>query len=371
MLFYVKMLFFAYMIKIKFRFLTFYILLILLISLDSYSQIGGNSIYKFLSLPNSARMSAVGGYIVAAKDDDVTLTFQNPSLLNSSMDNRLGFTFLDYFTDIGCGYAAYSKSYKKVGSFCAGIQYVNYGNFKRADATSQILGDFTAADYCLNIGYSRQLDSLFTIGIDVKNIYSVYDIYKSYGLAADIAFLYFKQKSQFAASVVVKNIGKQITEYVDGNKEPLPYEIQAGISQRLKHLPFRFFINLTHLEKFDLTYVVPDSYTDANILSNDTAKETKWHKYGVFGDKCLRHVVIGGELMPVKNFFLRFGYNYQRRQELKFDTRMGMAGFSFGVGLRVYRFHISYSRAVYDIAGKTNHFTITTNLNEFLSAGKK
>lgn len=361
------MLFFAYMIKVKFRFLTF---IVFLISLNSYSQTGGNSIYKFLSLPNSARLSSVGGYIVAAKDDDVTLPVQNPSLLNSSMDNHLGFTFLDYFADIGCGYAAYSKSYKKIGSFCAGMQYINYGTFKRADATSQILGNFTAADYCLNIGYSRQMDSLFTLGIGVKNIYSVYDVYKSYGLAVDMAFLYYKQKSQFAASIAVKNLGTQIREYMDGNKEPLPFEVQAGISQRLKHLPFRFFINLTHLEKFDLTYVVPDNSTDVNILSADTAKETKWHKYGVFGDKCLRHVVIGGEFMPVKNFFLRFGYNYQRRQELKFDTRMGMAGFSFGVGLRIYRFHISYARAVYDIAGKTNQFTITTNLNEFISPAK-
>ncbi|MFA6923013.1 MAG: type IX secretion system protein PorQ [Bacteroidales bacterium] len=359
------------MIKIKFQVLTF---IVFLISFNSYSQIGGNSIYKFLSLPNSARISSIGGYVVAAKDDDVTITLQNPSLINSSMDNHLGFTFLDYFADIGCGYAAYSKSYKKVGSFCAGLQYINYGTFKKADATSQIIGNFTAADYCLNIGYSRQMDSLFTLGIAVKNIYSVYDIYKSYGLAADLALLYYKQKSQFAASIIVKNIGTQLKEYVKGNKEPLPYEIQAGISQRLKHLPFRFFINLIHLEKFDLTYQVPvDSSTDVNLMTPDTAKKTKIGKIlkdaEPFGDKCLRHIVIGGEFMPIKNFYLRFGYNYQRRQELKFDTRIGMAGFSFGVGLKIYRFHISYARAVYDIAGKTNQFTITTNLSDFISKG--
>ena len=61
---------------------------------------------------------------------------------------------------------------------------------------------------------------------------------------------------------------------------------------------------------------------------------------------------------------LRFGYNYKRRQEMKIDTKTAMAGFSWGFGLKISKFHISYGRATYHLAGASNHFSISTNLNE-------
>ena len=332
-----------------------YFLLILIISflkLNGVAQIGGKGIYSFLTLPTSAR-----------------LAFNNPSLINPQMDNHLGFTFTDHFADISSVFVAYSKTFKKYGSFCAGLQYVNYGSFRRFDFNEVESGTFNAADYALNIGYSKPLDSVFTIGVDLKNIYSVYDVYKSYGLASDVALTYYKAKSQFTASLIVDNIGSQIKYYVPNDKEPLPFNVQLSISKRFKHLPFRLYLNFTHLEKFDLTYTDP-SVTTSSTLLTDSIKKTKFQNFekdaGTFLDKFARHIVIGGELIPVKNFYLRFGYNYERRQELKLDTRTGMVGFSFGLGMRVNRFHISYSRAIYNFAAKTNLFTITTNLNSFV-----
>jgi hypothetical protein len=37
-------------------------------------------------------------------------------------------------------------------------------------------------------------------------------------------------------------------------------------------------------------------------------------------------MVFGAEILPSENFIIRAGYNYQRRQELKFSERPGMVG---------------------------------------------
>ncbi|GAJ03981.1 unnamed protein product, partial [marine sediment metagenome] len=47
------------------------------------TQVGGKSTYQFLNLPVSARAASLGGKINSIKDNDLSLAFYNPSLLNS------------------------------------------------------------------------------------------------------------------------------------------------------------------------------------------------------------------------------------------------------------------------------------------------
>ncbi len=124
-----------------------------------------------------------------------------------------------------------------------------------------------------------------------------------------------------------------------------------------------------NLEKWDLTYVDP-----ANpVLTVDplTGESIKQNKTKIFGDKLMRHIVIGGEFLITKNFFLRAGYNYQRRKELKIPEKRGSTGFTFGFGLRIYKFHLSYGRALYHLAGATNNFSVSFDLNNFYSKAAK
>ena len=79
----------------------------------------------------------------------------------------------------------------------------------------------------------------------------------------------------------------------------------------------------------------------------------------------MRHIIIAGEFSPSKNFFVRLGYNYQRRQELKVTSKLSTVGFSWGFGLRISRFMFSYARSAYHLAGSPNFITISTNLKDF------
>ena len=333
--------------------------------IKSYSQIGGNNTYEFLNLPISARAAALGGNVLSIRDNDINLALLNPSLLNKTMDNHLALSYINYFSDINLGYAGYSKTFDKLGSFNAGMQYVNYGKFTRAEDNGEITGEFSAGEYALNLGWGRQLDSSFSIGSNFKTIYSTLEQYRSLGIAVDLAGTYFNERLKFGTTLLVKNIGTQVIAYRKGNKEPLPFEIQLGLSKQLEHAPFRFSMVLENLEKFDLTY---SDTTKAGVNINPITGEEIQEKIGFFG-KTLRHVVIGGEFLPSKNFNIRIGYNYQRRQELKLTTRGGISGFSWGFGFRISKFHISYSRATYHLAGASNHFTISTSLSSFNQEG--
>ena len=344
----------------KFILITLYLIPYTLFLIPCFSQIGGRSTYEFLNLSIPARVASLGGTLISVKDNDLNLTFQNPSLLDSTMHNTLAMSYIDYFSDIRYGYAAYSRSYRNIGSFSAGMQFLNYGNFIAANTYGEITGQFKAAEYAMNLSYSRPLDSMFAIGGTLKTIYSKLGEYTSYGNALDVGAVYNNKKRLFSSALVIKNVGKQWKTY-NVVHEPLPFEIQLGVSKKISHAPFRINLTATHLEKWDLTYIDPLLST-VDPITMDTIQKSK---AGKFADKLARHFIIGGEILLTKNFNLRIGYNYQRRQELKLESHPGITGFSFGFGLKVSKFNISYGYAKYHAAGGSNHFTIGTNFSEF------
>ena len=78
----------------------------------------------------------------------------------------------------------------------------------------------------------------------------------------------------------------------------------------------------------------------------------------------MRHAVLGVEILPSDNFSIRAGYNYQRRQELKFDERLSTVGFSMGFGLKIKRFRLDFATSRFHLAGSSNLFSLVINLNE-------
>jgi len=324
------------------------------------AQKGGESTYSFLGLTNAARVAALGGEVVSLSDGDINLVYHNPALLTSGMHNNLALNYVNYFAGVNYGYAAYGYTVEGIGNFAAGIHYVNYGTFDRTDELGEIQGTFRASEYAMNLFYSRTfLDTLLSVGINLKPIFSSLEQYNSFGLAVDLGATYFLPNSLTTFGLVVKNIGTQITTYT-GRRESLPFEIQAGVTQGLAHAPFLFSVTLQHLERWDLTYTVP---VEDNTLFPDTNSEKSG--FDIFGDKLMRHIVFGTEFFLGDNFHIDAGYNYKRRKEMMVNAHPGMVGFSMGFGFRVSKFHFSYGRASYHLAGGTNHFSLTVNLSEF------
>ena len=335
-------------------------LFLLLFPLLMVAQKGGESTYSFLGLTNAAKVAALGGELVSLMDDDINLIFHNPSLLTPQMHNHLNLNYVNYFAGVNYGYASYAYHRDRIGNFAAGIHYVNYGTFERTDELGESLGTFRASEYAMNLFYSRAIiDTFLTAGINLKPLYSSLENYNSLGIALDAGITYHHPRTLTTVAVVVKNLGTQFTTYA-GEREKVPFELQAGITQGLAHAPFRFNITFQNLERWDLTYEEPGQESN-NILG----EEVKQSGFDIFGDKLMRHMVFGVEFLFGKNFHVDLGYNYKRRQEMKVNARPGMVGFSWGFGFKVSKFHIAFGRASYHLAGGTNHFSLTTNLSEF------
>ncbi len=344
---------------------TLTLLLFLPFFLPVCAQIGGTYTYAFLNQPNSARVAALGGKSIAIPDPDLNLPFHNPSLLSADMSNQLVLNYVGYFADIKYGYASYARSFDSIGNFAIGMHYVNYGQFPYADVDGTRNGStFTASEYALNLMYSRSIDSFLTVGVNLKPIYSIFESYHSAGLAADIGATWYNPHTLFAAAVVLRNIGMQLTTYYgNAQREHIPFEIQAGISQKLAHAPFRFSVCFQQLQVWNLAYTsVLDNSTIYDPVAN---AEVKRSRLETFSDNLMRHTIFGLEFIPGKNFYVDLGYNYQRRQEMKIIPRPGMVGFSWGFGIKISRFRFSYGRATYHLAGGSNHFSLSTNLSDF------
>jgi hypothetical protein len=342
---------------------TLSLLCLIFLSAGASAQVGGKGTYQFLNLPNSARIAALGGNFLAINDDDITLTLANPSLINENMHNQLGISFVDYFTDINYGFAQYSRTFEKVGSFVGTMQYIDYGKFQEADETGVQYGYFHAGEYALNVGWGRKLTPLFAVGSNLKFVYSSLESYNSFGIGVDVAGSYFSKDGTFDASMIFRNIGYQVVAYYSGNHEPLPFEIQAGLSKKFKHLPFRVTTMLTHLEKWNVRYESP--INPAGGIDPVTGEPNEISGIDEFADNLMRHIIFGGEITIAKVLSLRVAYNYARRQEMKVPDKLSTVGFSWGFGIRVKQFNFSYARAAYHVVGSPNFITVMVDMDGF------
>jgi hypothetical protein len=314
----------------------------------SFSQTGGDNIYEFLNLTHSGFVASIGGSNVSVSGNNLNLAYHNPALLSPGMNNTLALNYVNYFAGINYGLAMYAKSYAGVGNFGAGLTYLNYGSFTESDPSGVITGNFNAAEYAFSFLYSREIDSLLTLGVNFKPVISHLERYTSFGFAFDIGAAWHNRSELFSAGIVIRNAGYQVTTYAGEPHQKLPFEIQAGVSQRLPHAPFRFSLTLKHLEKFDLTH----QYTQpASTVNNDPASSD-------FFENLMRHVVLGIELLPHKNFYFSGGYNYQRRRELQIDSKVSTVGLSWGFGINTTWMDVEFGRATFHLAGSSNHVSL-------------
>jgi len=344
------------------------IALFILLANSLMAQVGGNSTYKFLELTNSARMAALGGNVISIKEkaskySDISAAYHNPALLDSVMTHQVALNFVNYFAGINFGYLAYGLKPNKLGNMAIAMHYINYGEFIRANELGIKEGTFRAAEYAFNVQWSRQLDSAWYVGAAFKPILSQLEEYVSFGAAIDAGIVYHKPKHLFSAALVIKNLGTQIKPYSKGNYEPLPFDIQLGVTKKLAHAPFRFSLLAHHLYTWDMTYPAP--FKNKNLFGEVTEKETFGEKIGNNIENAMRHLNLGAELILSDNFQINLGYNHKRRVEMTIPDQLGFYGFSWGVDMKIKKYYISYGRAAYHFAGASNHFSININLDQF------
>jgi len=324
---------------------------------------GGHHVFQFLNLSSSARVTGLGGNLITVIDDDVTLAFANPALLNPSMSGQISFGNNFYLSDINHGYVSYGHYSEKWDlTWHGGLHYISYGDFKATDEIGNVTGKFNAGEYAFTVGAGKQLYERLSVGANLKFITSNFESYNSTGISTDIAAIFHDTARQFNITLVMKNIGTQLSTYTPGNHEPIPFEIQAGLSKRLRYLPFRFSIIYRYLDKWNILYDDPNSQEDLFFFGDGQASSKN-----DFVDNLARHLIFNGEFLFGRkdNFRVRVGYNHLTRKEMTVRNLRSLAGFSFGVGMKINRFRIDFGRGITQLGAGQTHLSISTNFKEF------
>ena len=293
----------------------------------SFSQ----NTYEFLRVDNSARAAALGGSFITYFDD-ADIIFYNPAGLKLIEGSPISFSFTKHLMDINLASLAYSIELENIGRFGAGVQYINYGTFDEADEFGNRTGEFGAGELALLLGYAGEVEENFYYGANVKFIYSSIANRSSSAVAVDLGFHYAIPSQKINIAVVALNLGTQLSSYINTN-EDLPIDVAVGVSKRLENLPLRLSLNFHKLTE---------------------KREDLAQRFKAF--------TVGAEFYLSKVFTLRFGYDNEKRSELKVGTTAGIAGFNAGLGINISSYRFDYGYSSLGTIGGLHRISLATEL---------
>lgn len=327
-----------------------------LLTFPAFSQVGGENVYQFLNLISSPRQAALGGKTITTYDYDVNQPLFNPASINEEMNGRLALNYSNYLGDVNYGTASYAYTHDKhVNTFHAGVTYINYGKFDGRNEFGEATGNFSGGEVALSLGYAYNVPwTNLYLGANAKFISSTLESYQSFGAAVDLGAIYVDDKNDINYGLVVRNFGTQITTY-NGEKEKLPFEVIAGISQELENVPVRWHLTLENLQKWKVAFANPAR--SEQTIDGGVQEE----KVG-FLSNAFRHVIFGVEILPQKAINFRLSYNFRRAAELKILDQRTFSGISAGFGIRFNKFRFDYSYSRYTSASNTSQFGLMINL---------
>ena len=341
------------------------IILPFLVSSSLIAQtIGGSSVFNFLKLPNTTQLTALGSVNVSVPSNDVGLAFNNPSLLKKEMHTQINAVFNNFYAGINAYHLSLAYRQEKLKTnFAWGLTYFDYGQVSETDASGNVLGSLQPNDWVMQVSASRSYLEKWNYGASFKFISSNFGMYRSNGIAFDIGVLYTDTANLFSASVLAKNMGYQLKKYAGTEADDLPFDLQFGVTKRLKEAPLAFSFTAHHLHQFDIYY-------NDTVFNNENSFDTNNDGKSTF-DEIFRHFVLAAQVFPVPQLEVTVGYNHLRRQELNINnTANGLNGFSLGVGLVVKKIQIRYARTHYQNNTAYNQLGLNLQLNEHFGLGK-
>ena len=302
--------------------------------------------YPFLNIPVSARQAALGGDAISVRDGDVSFAAINPGLMNIDQDKMLSINYSSYLADSNYGTLSYVKDLSQGHLLSLSARYMDYGKMPRTDDAANILGEFSASDAALGVGYAYQFEDEWTIGGKIDFVTSKIDTYTSMAISGSAGVTYHFKNTDETIALVFRNFGYQFKPF-NGVRERLPFRVDLGYTKVMELFPVALTITAHDLQKFNISQ-------DTDINGQPVG----------FGRKVLDHLSLGAEIFPGQSFNLRFGYNVKRGNELAVLDQRSFAGLSAGFGFKISFFRFDYAHVRYHNSSNVNMFGLTTDLIE-------
>lgn len=292
-----------------------------------------DNVFNFLRLPSSAHVSALGGDNITLAENDASLVFHNPALINYVSDLTMNLNMMTYMEGSLTASASFTKALGERATWGVQGRFINYGEMKETTVTGEQTGTFGARDVALSGTFAYGLAERLSGGVTAKMVGSFIGSYSSLGVCVDLGLNYYDPDREWSLSAVARNLGGQVSAYED-DFESVPLDLQLGVAKRLIGSPLRFSVTFVRL--------------------ND------W-QYGLG-----KHLVLGADLMLGKQFYIAAGYNPLRAAQMKIKSGDGEsshgAAISLGAGMTLERLQLHFAYAKYHVSSTSLMFTFSYTL---------
>ena len=306
--------------------------MLMLFSLLVYSQ-ESQTAYNFLRLPVSAHVAALGGDNITLTENDATLIFHNPALIQQVDDRTLNLNMMTYMQGTVTGSASFVKAFGTRGTWGVSGRYLDYGKMKETDDQGKQTGTFGARDVAIGGTFAYGLTEHISGGITAKLVASYIGNFSSLATAVDLGLNYYNPDSEWSISAVARNLGGQLEAFED-DFERMPLDLQLGVSKRLIGSPLRLTATLVRLNDWE---------------------------YGIG-----KHLVVGADVILSNQFYLAAGYNAMRASEMKVSNGDEMsthgAGLSLGGGIQLQKLKLHVAYAKYHVSASSLLINISYTL---------
>jgi long-subunit fatty acid transport protein len=304
-----------------------------LLTLEASAQ-ESKEVYSFLRLPVSAHAAAIGGENISLTEDDPTMIFHNPALINNVSDKSINLNIMTYMQGTVTASASFVKSLKERASWGVSGQFMSYGSIKETTVNNEQTGTFSPKDIALSGTFAYMLTNDLSGGITARFISSTIGSYSSAAVGFDLGLNYVNEERGWSLSAVAKNLGGQIKAYED-DFERIPFDLQLGVTKQLVGSPLTLHATLSRLHNWDQGFI--------------------------------KHLAIGADIHLGENIFVAAGYNFRRSSEMKItDTEDNKsnhgAGLSLGGGVLLERFKLQLAYAKYHVSAYSLLVNVTYSL---------
>lgn len=297
------------------------LLLLTILSVTIAGAQESKEVYSFLRLPVSAHAAALGGDNITFMDDDPTVIFHNPALLNNVSDKSINVNFMTYMEGSNTASASFVRAFKERATWGVSAQYMAYGSIKETTVDNVETGTFSPKDIALAGSFAYMLGNNISGGITGRFISSTIASYSSAAVAVDLGVNYFNEAIGLSVSAVAKNLGGQIKAYHD-DFERIPFDLQIGISKQFERAPLVLHATMNRLNNWEQGFI--------------------------------KHLAVGADIKIGQTVYLAAGYNFRRSSEMKITENEGSsshgAGISLGAGLQLQRFKLQLAYAKYHVS---------------------
>lgn len=327
----------------------------------------------FLRISPDARSGGMGDMGIALSPDANSVFWNQAKIPFAKKSSQLALTYTPWLKDLGLNdvYLMSASGYKHLDveqALFGSIRFFSLGNIQLTDFSGNILNNVRPAEFALDAGYARQINSNLGISVAMRYINSRLVtgdvggvVYKAgNAVSGDIA-LYYQAAPEggrgFAAGLTISNLGTKIGYTNDArNKDFIPANIGLGLSYTNEMDPsnkITFGLDINKLLVPAPPVATGNFSADSAALSDYRSQSvlSSWFKSfgGTSGGLNSLQVSAGVEYAYNEQFFARGGYFYED------DTRGNRKFFSLGAGFKTSFLTINLSYLVPSGSGVTRN----------------